>query len=99
MNIITLGCSKNLYDSETLAGQLEKQGREVSHEGHGNIVVVNTCGFIGDAKEQSVNAILEQVERKRRGEIDRLYRIGLPVAALYGRTARGTSRNWTVFTE
>ncbi len=73
VNIITLGCSKNLYDSETLAGQLEKQGREVSHEGHGNIVVVNTCGFIGDAKEQSVNAILEQVERKRRCEIDRLY--------------------------
>ncbi len=73
VNIITLGCSKNLYDSETLAGQLEKQGREASHEGHGNIVVVNTCGFIGDAKEQSVNAILEQVERKRRGEIDRLY--------------------------
>ena len=73
VNIITLGCAKNLYDSETLAGQLEKQGREVSHEGHGNIVVVNTCGFIGDAKEQSVNAILEQVERKRRGEIDRLY--------------------------
>lgn len=73
VNIITLGCSKNLYDSETLAGQLEKQGREVSHESHGNIVVVNTCGFIGDAKEQSVNAILEQVERKRRGEIDRLY--------------------------
>lgn len=73
VNIITLGCSKNLYDSESLAGQLEKQGREVSHEGHGNIVVVNTCGFIGDAKEQSVNAILEQVERKRRGEIDRLY--------------------------
>lgn len=73
VNIITLGCSKNLYDSETLAGQLEKQGREVSHEGNGNIVVVNTCGFIGDAKEQSVNAILEQVERKRRGEIDRLY--------------------------
>lgn len=73
VNIITLGCSKNLYDSETLAGQLEKQGREVSHEGHGNIVVVNTCGFIGDAKEQSVNTILEQVERKRRGEIDRLY--------------------------
>lgn len=73
VNIITLGCSKNLYDSETLAGQLEKQGREVSHEGHGNIVVVNTCGFIGDAKEQSVSAILEQVERKRRGEIDRLY--------------------------
>ena len=73
VNIITLGCSKNLYDSETLAGQLEKQGREVSHEGHGNIVVVNTCGFIGDAKEQSVNAILEHVERKRRGEIDRLY--------------------------
>ena len=73
VNIITLGCSKNLYDSETLAGQLEKQGREVSHEGHGKIVVVNTCGFIGDAKEQSVNTILEQVERKRRGEIDRLY--------------------------
>lgn len=76
INIITLGCSKNTCDSEALAGQLAGQGVGVGHEGDGGIVVINTCGFIGDAKEQSINVILEQAERKRRGEIERLYVTG-----------------------
>ena len=76
INIITLGCSKNTCDSEALAGQLAGQGLDVAHEQDGRIVVVNTCGFIGDAKEQSIGVILEQAERKRRGEIDRLYVTG-----------------------
>ena len=76
INIITLGCSKNTCDSEALAGQLAGQGLDVAHERDGRIVVVNTCGFIGDAKEQSIGVILEQAERKRRGEIDRLYVTG-----------------------
>lgn len=76
INIITLGCSKNTCDSEALAGQLSGQGVGVEHEGDGGIVVINTCGFIGDAKEQSIGVILEQAERKRRGEIERLYVTG-----------------------
>lgn len=76
INIITLGCSKNTCDSEALAGQLSGQGVGVGHESDGGIVVINTCGFIGDAKEQSINVILEQAERKRRGEIERLYVTG-----------------------
>ncbi len=76
INIITLGCSKNTCDSEALAGQLAGQGIGVGHEGDGGIVVINTCGFIGDAKEQSINVILGQAERKRRGGIDRLYVTG-----------------------
>jgi ribosomal protein S12 methylthiotransferase len=55
INIITLGCSKNAYDSEVLAGQLHASGKEVVHEQEGNIVVINTCGFIDNAKAESVN--------------------------------------------
>lgn len=76
VNIITLGCSKNTCDSEALAGQLAGQGIETTHEALGDTVVINTCGFIGDAKEQSIETILEQAERKRRGEIRRLYVTG-----------------------
>lgn len=76
VNIITLGCSKNTCDSEALAGQLIGSGVATSHEGAGEIVVINTCGFIGDAKEQSIDTILQQAERKRRGEIRRLYVTG-----------------------
>lgn len=76
VNIITLGCSKNTCDSEALAGQLTGSGVATSHEGAGEIVVINTCGFIGDAKEQSIDTILQQAERKRRGEIRRLYVTG-----------------------
>jgi len=71
-----LGCSKNLYDSEVLMGQLRANNKEVVHEGAGNIVVVNTCGFIGSAKEESVNTILSQIEKKQRGEIDKVYVTG-----------------------
>ena len=76
INVITLGCSKNLYDSEVLMGQLKASGKEVMHEQEGNIVVVNTCGFIGDAKEESVNTILEQIHKKEQGTVDRVYVTG-----------------------
>ena len=76
INVITLGCSKNLYDSEVLMGQLKASGKEVVHEKEGNIVVVNTCGFIADAKEESVNTILEQIQKKEKGEVDRVYVTG-----------------------
>jgi ribosomal protein S12 methylthiotransferase len=56
-----MGCSKNLYDSEVLMGQLKANDKTVVHEEEGNIVVVNTCGFIDNAKEESVNTILEQI--------------------------------------
>jgi ribosomal protein S12 methylthiotransferase len=79
VNIITLGCSKNLVDSEVLSGQLSASGLRVKHEStksDHNIVVVNTCGFIDTAKEESINTILEQVERKRTGALDKVYVTG-----------------------
>ena len=79
INVITLGCSKNLYDSEVLMGQLAANKMEVEHESEkddANIVVINTCGFIDNAKEESINTILEQAERKEAGSIDKLYVTG-----------------------
>ena len=78
INVITLGCSKNVYDSEILMGQLKANQMDVKHEtsDDANIVVVNTCGFIDNAKEESVNAILEQIERKEEGKIDKLFVTG-----------------------
>jgi len=79
VNIITLGCSKNLVDSEVLSGQLMANDIDVVHENSKrdhNIVVVNTCGFIDKAKEESVNTILDQVELKRRGKLDKVYVTG-----------------------
>ncbi len=79
VNIITLGCSKNMVDSEALGGQLAANGIDVTHENRKldhNIVVVNTCGFIDKAKEESVNTILQQVELKRRGKLDKVYVTG-----------------------
>jgi ribosomal protein S12 methylthiotransferase len=79
VNIITLGCSKNLVDSEVLSGQLRANGIEVSHESvnrGSNIVVVNTCGFIDKAREESVNTILEQVALKKEGSLDKVYVTG-----------------------
>jgi ribosomal protein S12 methylthiotransferase len=73
INVITLGCSKNVYDSEVLMGQLRASGKDVVHEEEGNIVVINTCGFIDNAKEESVNTILDFVERKQRGEVDQVF--------------------------
>ena len=76
INVITLGCSKNLYDSEVLMGQLKASGKEVVHEQKGNIAVVNTCGFIANAKQESVNAILEAVRQKEEGVLDKVFVMG-----------------------
>jgi len=78
INIITLGCSKNIYDSELLMGQLAANKIPANHESEeaANIVVVNTCGFIDNAKEESINTILEQAKRKESGHIDKLYVTG-----------------------
>lgn len=76
INVVTLGCSKNLYDSEILMGQLRANQQEVVHEEEGNIVVINTCGFIGTAKEESVNTILEFVQKKEAGLVDKVFVTG-----------------------
>tara|TARA_R110002049_G_scaffold231447_7_gene403877 strand:- start:1428 stop:2753 length:1326 start_codon:yes stop_codon:yes gene_type:complete len=76
INVVTLGCSKNVYDSEVLMGQLKANGKEVVHEGEGNIVVINTCGFIANAKEESVNTILDFVQKKEAGEVDKVFVTG-----------------------
>ena len=76
INIITLGCSKNVVDSEVLMGQLKANGKEVVHEKKGDIVVINTCGFVDNAKEESVNTILDAVEAKERGEIEKVFVMG-----------------------
>jgi ribosomal protein S12 methylthiotransferase len=76
INVITLGCSKNVYDSEVLMGQLKASGKEVVHEEEGNIVVINTCGFINNAKEESVNTILEYMQKKEDGDVDKVFVTG-----------------------
>ncbi len=76
INVITLGCSKNTYDSEVLMGQLRASGKDVVHEQEGNIVVINTCGFINNAKEESINTILEYVDKKENGIVDKVFVTG-----------------------
>lgn len=79
VNIITLGCSKNMVDSEVLSGQLQANEIDVVHENKKsdhNIVIVNTCGFIEKAKEESINTILEQVQLKQNGTLDKVYVTG-----------------------
>jgi ribosomal protein S12 methylthiotransferase len=79
VNVITLGCSKNLVDSENMITQLKANDYEVSHEAEdsdANVIIVNTCGFIDLAKEESVNTILEYAEEKKQGNIDKLYVTG-----------------------
>ncbi|PHN93113.1 30S ribosomal protein S12 methylthiotransferase RimO [Maribacter sp. 6B07] len=76
INVVTLGCSKNVYDSEVLMGQLKANDKEVVHEEEGNIVVINTCGFIANAKEESVNTILEYVQKKEEGAVDKVFVTG-----------------------
>ena len=79
INVVTLGCSKNVVDSEHVMAQLEAAGYEVvfdSNDTDAATVVINTCGFIGDAKEESINTILEFVKAKAEGLIDRLFVIG-----------------------
>lgn len=76
INVVTLGCSKNVYDSEVLMGQLKASGKDVVHEEEGNIVVINTCGFINNAKEESVNTILEFMQKKEAGDVDKVFVTG-----------------------
>jgi len=76
INVVTLGCSKNVYDSEVLMGQLRANNKEVVHEQEGNVVVINTCGFIANAKEESVNTILEFVQKKKEGLVDKVFVTG-----------------------
>ena len=80
INVITLGCSKNVYDSEVLMGQLRASGKDVEHEAaagnEGNIIVINTCGFIDNAKAESVNMILEYADKKERGLVDKVFVTG-----------------------
>ncbi|MGR7812047.1 30S ribosomal protein S12 methylthiotransferase RimO [Lacinutrix undariae] len=76
INVVTLGCSKNVYDSEVLMGQLKASGKDVVHEEEGNVVVINTCGFINNAKEESVNTILDFMQKKEAGEVDKVFVTG-----------------------
>ena len=76
INVVTLGCSKNVYDSEVLMGQLKAGGKKVVHEKEGNIVVINTCGFINNAKEESINTILDYVQQKEAGLVDKVFVMG-----------------------
>lgn len=76
INVVTLGCSKNVYDSEVLMGQLKASGKDVVHEEEGNIVVINTCGFINNAKEESINTILEFMQKKEEGAVDKVFVTG-----------------------
>jgi ribosomal protein S12 methylthiotransferase len=76
INVITLGCSKNIYDSEVLMGQLKSNNKNVVHEKEGNIVVINTCGFIDNAKQQSIDTILENVKKKNEGKVDKVFVTG-----------------------
>ena len=79
IDVITMGCSKNLVDSENLLRQFAAIGCNFHHnpdELHGDIAVINTCGFIGDAKEESINSILELVEQKNEGTLNRVYVMG-----------------------
>jgi ribosomal protein S12 methylthiotransferase len=79
IDIITMGCSKNLVDSELLMRQFEANGYECVHDPenpHGEIAVINTCGFIGDAKEESINTILKFVQAKEEGKLNKLYVMG-----------------------
>ena len=79
INVVTLGCSKNVYDSEVLMGQLQANEMDVVHEtdaDDNNIVVINTCGFIDNAKEESVNTILDYVQKKQEGSVEKVFVTG-----------------------
>ena len=76
INVVTLGCSKNIYDSEVLSGQLKANGKEVVHEGQGEVVVINTCGFIANAKQESIDTILHFVAQKNQGTVEKVYVTG-----------------------
>jgi ribosomal protein S12 methylthiotransferase len=79
VNVVTLGCSKNIFDSEVLMGQLKANNYEVEHEsnsGDASIIIVNTCGFIDNAKQESINTILQYVDAKEQGLVEKVYVTG-----------------------
>ena len=83
VNIVTLGCSKNLVDSEQLSRQLSANGYKMKYDSddpEGGIVIINTCGFIGDAKEESINTILQFAGRKKKNKTDKLFVMKKPLA-------------------
>jgi ribosomal protein S12 methylthiotransferase len=84
VGVVSLGCAKNLVDTEVMLGHLARAGHAIVPDGQARVVLINTCGFIDKAKEESIDAILEQVARKRRGEIDRVVVAGCMVQK-YGR--------------
>jgi ribosomal protein S12 methylthiotransferase len=84
VGVVSLGCAKNLVDTEVMLGHLARAGHAIVPDGEARVVLVNTCGFIDKAKEESIDAILEQVARKKRGEIDRVVVAGCMVQK-YGR--------------
>jgi ribosomal protein S12 methylthiotransferase len=84
VGVVSLGCAKNLVDTEVMLGHLKRAGHAIVPDSAARVVMINTCGFIDRAKEESVEAILEQVERKKRGEIDRIVVAGCMVQK-YGR--------------
>ena len=76
VNVVTMGCSKNLYDSEVMMAQLKANKYELEHEskeGDSSIVIINTCGFIENAKEESINTILDFVDAKKEGLVEKVY--------------------------
>ena len=92
VDIITLGCSKNLVDSERLIRLFEANGYCCTHDSknpRGEIAVINTCGFIGDAKEESINTILEFIQRKEEGKLKKLFVMGVSVPKVSARVGEG----------
>jgi ribosomal protein S12 methylthiotransferase len=88
VGVVSLGCPKNLVDTEVMLGHLQRAGHEIVPDERARVVLVNTCGFIDRAKEESVEAILEQVERKKRGEIERVIVAGCMVQKYGAELAR-----------
>lgn len=100
INVITLGCSKNTVDSEHLMARLAAAGYEVlfdSDRTDAKVVVINTCGFIGDAKQESIDMILRAAAAKQAGKIERLFVVGMPLGTLRRRTAGRDSRGGRLF--
>ena len=96
IDFITLGCSKNLVDAERVMRQMEAAGWTCVHdpeEPKGEVCVINTCGFIGDAKEESINMILQMAERKKKGKLKTLIVMGCLVSAI-GRSWKRNCRRW-----
>ena len=100
INVVTLGCSKNLVDSEHLMAQLRNNNFDIIYDSNSTdakIVIINTCGFIGDAKEESINTILGFVQAKEAGQIDHLFVMGCLAERYKKRSRTGDSRSGSIF--